>query len=298
MEKNLIYDRKNNKKIEEKIYFEKTLNYLYKDNFFSKILLTILCRFDFLSNVYGFLNRLKSSKKKIDPFIKTFRIDEEEFVKNKDDFLSFEEFFIRKLKKDARKIDLLEDRAALPCDGKFLVFENIEDIKNLSIKGEEFNLKEFLNEDDLFEKYKDGAMLLCRLAPQDYHRFHFPIDCNPQESKLINGYLFSVNPIALKTNINILSQNKRVITKLKSKKFSDILYIEIGATNVGSIKQTFIPNNEYKKADEKGYFTLGASSIVLLFKKDTISFDKDLIEMSKKNIETKSYMGVGFATLR
>ncbi|NGX34334.1 MAG: Phosphatidylserine decarboxylase proenzyme [Candidatus Anoxychlamydiales bacterium] len=293
--KNIVFDREKKKKIVEKVYFKTALEFLYSDNIFSKFLLFFFSKFSFLSKFYGFINSKKTSKYKIKLFIKNFNIDVGEFEKNVNDFKSFNDFFIRKLKKDCRKIDFDEDTLVFPSDGRFLAFEKISDLDHFSIKNHKFSLNEFLQDEKLTKKYSNGSMLLCRLAPEDYHRFHFPIGCTPSEAKLINGYLYSVNPIALRKNIKILSENKRMLTILKTQEFSDVLYIEIGATNVGTINQTFFPNTEYKKGEEKGYFSLGGSSIVLLFEKDKIKFDDDLIRMSKQNIETKAQFGMSFA---
>ncbi|NGX43945.1 MAG: Phosphatidylserine decarboxylase proenzyme [Candidatus Anoxychlamydiales bacterium] len=295
MGKRYLFDREKKKKIVEKVYFKTALEFLYSNNVLSKFFLFFFTKVSFLSKFYGFINSKKTSKFKIKPFIKHFNIDEGEFEKNVDDFKSFNDFFIRKLKKDVRQIDLDGNTLAFPSDGRFLAFPKVSNIDNFSIKDHKFNLNEFLQDEKLAEKYFNGAMLLCRLAPDDYHRFHFPVDCTPGEAKLINGYLYSVNPIALRKNIKILSENKRMLTILKTKNFSDILYIEIGATNVGTINETFFPNTEYKKGEEKGYFSLGASSIVLLFEKNQIKFDDDLIEMSRENIETKAKVGSSFA---
>lgn len=295
MDRIILYDRKSKKEIEEKVYYNCVLEFLYKDSFFSKLLLFPITRFSFFSKLFCFLNSLKISKFKIPTFIKHFNINENEFLKDTKSFKSFNDFFIRKLKEDAREINYKENILVFPCDGRFLVFPKIEDFNSYSIKGQKFSLVEFLKDKDLAEKYQDGSMLLARLAPQDYHRFHFPCDCIPKESKLINGCLYSVNPIAMKKNIKILQENKRMITVLVTKEFSDILFIEVGATNVGSINQTFFPNTKYKKGEEKGYFSLGGSSIILLFKKNTIIFDQDLIEKSSKKIETKDFLGSSFA---
>ncbi len=295
MQQRYLYDREKKKKVIEKTYFKNAIEFLYNDNIFSKFLLFLFAKFSFLSKFYGYLNSKKASKYKIKSFIKHFNIDKKEFEKKVDEFRSFNDFFIRKLKPDARKIDLDEDTLIFPSDGRFLAFPKISDMDNFSIKNHKFNLNEFLKDKKLAKKYLSGSMLICRLAPDDYHRFHFPVDCIPSKAKLINGYLYSVNPIALRKNIKILSENKRMITFLKTKKFSDILYIEIGATNVGSINQTFFPNTEYKKGEEKGYFSLGGSCIVLLFEKDQIRFDEDLIQMSRQNIEVKAKFGQSFA---
>ncbi|MFA6119507.1 MAG: archaetidylserine decarboxylase [Parachlamydiales bacterium] len=291
-----LYDKNKKLKVEEKVYFKNTLEFLYNGSFLSRFFVNSISRFSFFSKFIGFINNLKISKYKIKSFIEHFQIDEKEFEKKTSDFRSFNDFFIRKLNKNARSIDPDENVLVFPCDGRFLAIPNINDFDFFEVKNQRFNIFEFLNDKNLADQYKNGSMLLCRLAPQDYHRFYFPSDCIPSESKLINGHLYSVNPIALKKNIKILSQNKRMITTLKTKNFSDVLYIEIGATNVGSINQSFFPNTEYKKGEEKGYFSLGGSSIVLLFKKDTIVFDQDLVEMSKERIETLAHLGLRFAS--
>ncbi len=295
MEKRVVFNRKTKKKVLEKVYYEKVINFLYMDNFLSKFLVNIFSKGVLFSRIYGWLHNLKITKYKIKPFIKQFKIDISEFLQKVETFKSFNDFFIRKLKPSARPIDLNENTLILPCDGKFLAFSKIDEINEFDIKGKKFNLDNFLQDKNLVEKYKDGAMLVARLAPQDYHRFHFPMDCTPGVSKLINGYLYSVNPVAIRKNINIFSENKRIITFLKTNNCKNVLYVEIGATAVGSVNQTYFPNSPYKKGEEKGYFSLGGSSIVLLFEKNTIKFDEDLVEMTKNKIETQAYMGETFA---
>jgi phosphatidylserine decarboxylase len=296
MEKITLYNRKKKTFTEEKIYFKNVIEFLYSNNFFSKILVNVFSKFSFFSKFIGFLNDLKLSKCKIKSFVKHFNINIDDYEKSIDEFTSFNDFFIRKLKKNSRVINNDPNRLIFPCDGKFLAYQDVSSFDSFFLKNQKFSLREFLQDDSLLNVYKNGSMLICRLAPDDYHRFHFPCDCIPNKSRLINGFLFSVNPIALKKNIKIFYENKRMLTTLHTKNFSDVLYIEIGATNVGSINQSYIANLEYKKADEKGYFSLGASCIVLLFKKNTILFDKDLLQMSKDQIETSSLLGDSFAT--
>ena len=133
--------------------------------------------------------------------------------------------------------------------------------------------------------------MIARLCPTDYHRFHFSFNCIPDAPRLINGPLYSVNPIALKRNIQILSENKRVITVLNTKNFGSVLSVEVGATYVGSINQTFAPREHYAKGDEKGYFSFGGSTLVLLFEPGRIQFDQDLIDASKRKIEVRGLFG-------
>ncbi|KPK32626.1 MAG: hypothetical protein AMS24_03650 [Chlamydiae bacterium SM23_39] len=285
----IIFNRKTKKLEKEKIYGKKVLLFLYKKNIFSKFFLYLISNFTLFSKIFALFKKKKFSKKKIYSFIKTFEIDKEEFTKKIEDFSSFRDFFIREIKK--RKISNNPKEVIIPADGRYLVFPNINEADGFYVKGEKFNLYSFLKDKKLSEKYTNGAMAIGRLAPSDYHRFHFPVDCFATKEKIINGYLYSVNPIAIKKNIKIFEENKRILTILKSDIFKEILFIEIGATNVGSIIETFKGENFYKKGDEKGYFDLGGSSIVIIFEENIIKFEKDLIENSKNKIETKTLMG-------
>ncbi len=134
-------------------------------------------------------------------------------------------------------------------------------------------------------------MAIVRLCPSDYHRFHFPCDGTPSKARLINGALYSVNPMALRKRISILAENKRMITEIDTERFGTILYIEIGATSVGTICQTFTPELRVEKGEEKGYFEFGGSCIVLLFERGRVEFDSDLIRNTELGFETRSNFG-------
>lgn len=287
----LIIDRQIGKETVEKVFGEKALSFLYNDSILSKIVLFFVSKNIFFSKFYGFLQRRKYSKKKIGPFVKEYEINTEELEKKIEEFSSFNDFFIRKLKDEIRPIVAGENVAALPADGRYMVFQNINLSDGFYVKGVSFDMATFLQDTTLAERYASGSMVIARLCPTDYHRFHFPFDSIPSESILINGYLYSVNPIAVRKNINIFSQNKRMKTRLKSKNFGEVLCIEVGATNVGSIHQSFLPGNFYKKGAEKGYFSFGGSTIILLFEENKIRFAEDLLLNSKKKIETKANFG-------
>ena len=219
----------------------------------------------FFSRFYGYLQKCKWSRRKVLPFIKAYHINTSEFLDPVDSFQSFNDFFIRKVKSSARPFANGNDVAILPADARYFVFNNLSKCDGFLVKGEKFSLQELLKSSTLAHKYHQGSMVIARLCPVDYHRFHFPCNCVPEEAKLINGPLYSVNPMALKNNINILTQNKKMITQLHTKNFGTILYIDVGATYVGSIHQTFTPGEPYAKGDEKGYFSFGGSCLILLF---------------------------------
>lgn len=294
---NPIYyiDRQTGQIKQEKVYHEKTLKLVYGQNlmnrFFKLTFLPLLTRFSLFSKFYGFLQKLPGSVKKIQPFIKSYKIKVSEFAQPVSHFRSFNDFFIRHLKPDARPIDSFPISAVIPADGRYYFFENIDHCDGFLVKGKKFHLEELLGSEELAKEYKSGSMVMARLCPSDYHRFHFPIDCAPSEPTLINGYLYSVNPMAVKQNIRIFSQNKRTLTCLKSSLFDDVLFMEIGATCVGSIQQTYQPHQKYQKGQEKGYFEFGGSSLIILFKPGQIQFNQDLLDATHKGMEILCLIG-------
>ncbi|MDX8335305.1 phosphatidylserine decarboxylase [Candidatus Cetobacterium colombiensis] len=266
------------------------LKFLYY-NPLGKLPLNLIVRKKFLTEYYGKKMSCKSSIEKIKPFVNENFINMEESKKKIEEFTSFNDFFVRELKDGAREIAQGDEILVSPADGKILVFENLKDTTKFFLKGDEFTLEEFLMDKEEAKKFQGGTIVIIRLAPVDYHRFHFPADGEIGESKLIDGYYYSVSPYAIKKNFRIYCENKREVSILKTKKFGEIVLSEIGATMVGGIKQTYTPKTFVKKGDEKGYFFFGGSSCVLLFEKDKVNFDKDILENSQKGIETKVYMG-------
>jgi phosphatidylserine decarboxylase len=77
------------------------------------------------------------------------------------------------------------------------------------------------------------------------------------------GRLFSVNPVALRKCLSILWENKRAVTELDTEAFGTVLCVEVGATCVGTIHQTYTPNQKVGKGSEKGYFSFGGSCLVI-----------------------------------
>ena len=126
-----------------------------------------------------------------------------------------------------------------PADCRLHVFPSIEKAQEIWIKGETFTLKNLLLDDSLADYYEGGSIVIARLAPQDYHRFHCPIDGIFSHVKLINGGFYTVNPIAIKQkSIDVYCENKRFITTIQTENFGQVCFIAVGATMVGSIEIT------------------------------------------------------------
>ena len=279
----------------EKVYGGGALKLMYGNSCASKLignpLARLISRTAIVSKVVGWYQELSLTKKSILPFIESYGIDASEFKDPIGSFSCFNDFFIRKLKLSARPVIQDEKSAAIPADARYLFYENISKSCGFLVKGEKFDLAKLLDGKADASRYANGSMAIARLCPTDYHRFHFPIDCVPETAELINGFLYSVNPIALRKNIHIFSENKRNVCRLQSDLFGEVLFLEIGATNVGSIHQTYQPGIFQKKGAEKGYFSFGGSSLILLFEPGKIQFDKDLLEATKQRIEIRCLMG-------
>ena len=134
-------------------------------------------------------------------------------------------------------------------------------------------------------------MLISRLCPVDYHRFHFPVSGIPGEPRPIGGWLYSVSPIALRHNLHYLVENKRAVTLVESEHFGTVAIIEVGATNVGSIQHTFTPGQRVEKGGEKGFFAFGGSCVITVFQAGRIRFDADLLAQSAQHVEVYTRMG-------
>ncbi len=268
----------------EKVYGASALKLMYGTGFWRRclqfILLPLLVQFTFVSRFYGFLQKRAASKKKILPFIKMFEMDPSEFLLKPEDFSSFNDFFTRQLKKEARPINSDQSKACFPADARYWFYQDLHNTPHFIVKGKRFSLDKLLGDPSLAARYERGSMVMARLCPTDYHRFHFPCDCTPSTPQVINGALSSVNPIAISQNLNIFTENKRTLTTLETASFGKIAYLAIGATNVGSIIHTYQANQAYKKGDEMGFFSFGGSSLILLFEENTIEIDEDLLDNS------------------
>lgn len=282
-----FYNRKKQTYETELVAGENYLNWIYSSPIGMKFL-EIFIKKKLFSKIYGWYCDRNSSKSKIKNFVSELNIDMSISQTKLSDFTSFNDFFTRKLAKDARPIsnDLMS-----PGDGRLLAYENIDLENIIQVKGINYSLRDLIKEDSVASKYKNGTCLVLRLCPTDYHRFHFLDSGTCSKVTKINGFYYSVNPIALKKVKKLFCENKREWSILHSDNFKDVLYIEVGATCVGTIIQTYTPDTRVEKGDEKGYFKFGGSTIVLFLEKGAAKIDEDILEQTKLGYETQVLMG-------
>ena len=284
------YNRQTKKYEEENVAGKGAISLIYSNPVGNNILPKLASK-KALTDFYGKCCDLKLSKIYIKKFVKKFNIDMNEYEKDINEFSSFNDFFYRKLSSDSRLINEDKNKFISPCDGKLLAIENLNSDCSFRIKGYKYTVNDLINDKSISGLYKNGICLIFRLCPTDYHRFHFVDSGICSDSKHIKGCYYSVNPIALKNIDKVFTENKREYSIFKTDNFDDIIYVEIGATFVGSIIQNYEPNIKVEKGEEKGYFKFGGSTVILLLKEGIINLDKDIKTQSKLGIETAVHLG-------
>ncbi len=289
----IVIDRETGESFEEKILGEKWIRWAYQDSS-TGFLEALLFRSSWFSRLMGLYYDSPFSKGKITPVINELGIDEADFSEPKASFPSFNAFFARTLKPEARPFNRDPDVLVSPADGRVLVFPCLDAYSYAPVKGYPFTIQQLLP--DHAKRFKNGALATIRLCPADYHRYHFPCAGTIVEYGSIPGHLHSVNPIALGRGLDVFGTNKRNYTLIDTSHFGPMCFIEVGAFGVGSINNTR-QSGPVEKMNEKGYFKFGGSTVVLLFEAGRVRFAEDLIRNSTSNRETLIKVGQDLATV-
>ena len=166
------------------------------------------------------------------------------------------------------------------------------------VKNQCFDLPALLGSAELAEKYARGTVVLSRLCPVDYHRFHFPAAGVPEAPVRIPGPLASVSPYCLRHNLAWLWTNKRELTVLHTEELGDVLCLAVGATGVGAIYQTYEPGKAVEKGAEHGYFGFGGSTVMTFFEPGRVKLADDILENTARCTETFARMGDVLGTMQ
>jgi len=233
-----------------------------------------------------------ASTKDIESFIRFHGLDMSEVLGPIDSFQSFNEFFYRKLKPDARPAKSDDPHVTLcPADCRLICYSTVGEATRFWIKGANFSVSELLKDKQLGEFFEGGSLAICRLAPQDYHRFHSPFAGTVNSIYHIPGAYFTVNPMAIRKPLDVLTENARTVVLLDNPIFGKVAYVAVGAMMVGSINITCRQGSELNALDEVGYFAFGGSTIVLVFPPGANQFDEDLLANSLESLETLVRVG-------
>ncbi len=291
-----IYNRKLHKYEEDVQYGGGLLEILYHKRV-GRIFLKWVVH-PLFSRIYGWYQSTSFSKRKIAAFVEKYRIAPEEYEQQ--EFNSFRDFFIRKIKPEARPIDKEECSFIAPADSKLSVYE-IEDADTIGVreqlvkvKGEQYTLEELVGGGVALTGYEGGYCLVFRLSMDDYHRYSFVDSGRVRVRYALSGKLHTVSSISAKHKI--YRENSRVVNVLDCENFGEIIWIEVGALLVGRIQNH--PITLFQKGMEKGYFEPGGSTILLLIKPGQIRPDADIEEICRTGAEVKVQLGEKIGTKR
>lgn len=285
-----FFDRERGRLETEQVYGGGWLRLAYGTPFGGLALWALVARPVF-SRWYGRRMDRPASAARIAPFIRDFGLDPAEFAAPPESFHTFNEFFTRRLRPEARPVDPAPGSLVFPADGRHLGFARAAAVDAVFVKGQRFDLPRLLGDAELAARFAGGALVLSRLCPVDYHRFHFPAAGTPGGAVAVGGWLRSVSPLALRRRLGILWENRRVVTRLEGGRCGTVLMVEVGATCVGSIQQTYRPGEPVAKGAEKGFFAFGGSSVVTLFEPGRVRLAADLLEWSGRRTELCARMG-------
>lgn len=244
-------------------------------------------------------------------FAKKYNVDMSEAKKeNFSDYESFNQFFIRELKDDARKINENPTALCLPADGRVSQIGHINDERLLQAKGHFFSLSDLLaGDEELVNTFKNGEFATIYLSPRDYHRVHMPCDATLRKMIYVPGDLFSVNPFLAEHVPNLFARNERVICVFDTA-FGPMVQILVGATitasmstvwagvinppRTGEVKVwTYQGDSAIKltKGQEMGAFQLG-STVINLFPANSVTLAEHL------EVDVPVRMGEILATMK
>ncbi|ODV87281.1 hypothetical protein CANARDRAFT_5828 [[Candida] arabinofermentans NRRL YB-2248] len=237
------------------------------------------------------------SKFKIESFIKFHSLDLSDcLIQDISKYETFNDFFYRKLKPTARPNDCPNNPkiAVSGADSRCCVFPTIQKSQEIWIKGRNFTVSKLLGSQSKFnsKNYEDSSIVIFRLAPQDYHRFHSSFNGKITAIHKIEGEYYTVNPMAIRSKLDVFSENVRVLIEIDTVDFGKVIMIAVGAMMVGSIILTVEVGDTLNKGDEVGYFKFGGSTILLLIPQGKIIFDSDLVNNSMSSIETLVRVGM------
>lgn len=233
-----------------------------------------------------------SSVRQIDSFIKYHSLNMSECQEC--EFKTFNEFFYRKLKPGTRIPEGESGKIFVsPADSRCTVFASVQQSKEIWIKGSSFTLSR-LTRDYVPEVFNDRSCSIAvfRLAPQDYHRFHSPCNGTIGKPIYIDGEYYTVNPMAVRSSLDVFCENVRVVIPIESPEFGTLLCIPIGAMMVGSIVLTHKEGDVVTRGQELGYFKFGGSTVVVIMPAQRILFDTDLSRNTADGIETLVKVGM------
>ena len=283
-------DRATGEKVVESVMGDKALRFAY-ETLLGRTLWPVLFGSKRISALMGSRYDSPRSRKDIAKLTSIPGCNADEAEKPIAEYDSFNDFFTRRLKPGVRPVG---DGVVSPADGRLMLYLAADADSPFPLKGATRSLRTVFDGDAPAGLY-DIAVV--RLAPVDYHRFHFPCDCRtPDPVRVVPGKYHSVNPIALLRYPDVYADNERQIVACDAD-FGRFWLVDVGAFGVGTIVQTY-SGDAHAKGDEKGYFKFGGSTVMLVARAGALTFDADLVRNSAAGLETRVRCGERIAAMK
>ncbi len=280
----------------EKVYGDWFINFLYSSALghqFGGVFTN-----KYFSKVYGAFQDMPMSHKKARPFIEKFKINMDDYEAGslpvadpRDSYKTFNEFFIRRFKMGKRSFIADPNHMPAFAEARYVGFEAINEKEIYPVKGHFLKAKDLVGNEQVAKIFEGGPLVIARLCPVDYHRYHYPDNGKVLDNFRVPGAFDSVNPLALKYKNQIFIKNERHVSILQTENFGRLAYIEVGAICVGKIVQSHDWHKPFMRGQEKGYFLFGGSTVVLLGEKGKWKPSQDIIANTKNGIETYLHLG-------
>lgn len=255
------------------------LNFLY-NTFLGRLILKGIIQPP-LTKIAGIYLNSALSKGMIKRFIKKNNLYMDDYPSTL--YPSFNQFFMREIKPEARPLKQASNLLNAPCDGKVTIYP-INDQQIFKVKNSEYDLAELLDSPSLAEKWREGYAVIFRLTPDDYHHYYFIDEGTILSHKNVLGVFHTVQPIAVH-NAPVFTRNSREITIIETNNFGEIAQVEVGALMVGKIKN-LKTSGTCQRFEKKGWFEFGGSTVILFFQKNQVVIDPQILKNTENNQET------------
>ncbi len=289
----MVWNRRSHREEEEQVYGGRLMRWVY-GTWPGRVFLQALLAQAWVSQLVGAYKSTRWSGRAVAAFIQQYKIPMQEFEEVP--FASFNSFFIREFRQGARSFCGVASEFSAPAEGRYLAYERSHPGIVYPVKGKYLSATAILADEKLAAEFEGGPLVIARLCPLDYHRFHYPDAGREVKRYRVPGPLHSVNPFVLSLKEDVLCTNERVVSVLQTEQFGLLAYVEVGALCVGKIVQAHPGTSGFSRGEEKGYFLFGGSTVILLGQPGAWKPDDDLLEKTREGRECLVRLGERIGT--
>ncbi len=218
-------------------------------------------------------------------FVRSFRPDMADAVEPDPlRYPTFNDFFTRALRPDARPIETDPRALISPVDGTVSQIGRLNGMGLLQAKGRDYTLEALLaGPAEWSAGFAGGAFATLYLAPYNYHRIHMPLPGKLRDAWYVPGRLFSVNATTAAAVSNLFARNERLVCVFEHGAITFVVVL-VGALFVGSMATVWhgevtprVPRRpctlsvipgaaplQLARGAEMGRFNMGSTVILLL----------------------------------